>query len=131
MSPTKRKTLASTLVLSIGLPLGATARAAEAPACYRLCLLKVMDRFLASMAAGRRGYLPLTPDAEVRENTRPVPLDETTRKRARSVRSVMSFADPVTGNVVSRAGVELDGGKAGYTPPGSRWPAAGASATSR
>jgi hypothetical protein len=114
VSPAKRKTLASTLVLSIGLAAGATARAEEAPACDRPCLLEVMDGFRASMTAGRTGSVPLAPDAEVRENTKPVTLDETAWKRVKAVRSVMSFADPVTGNVVSRAGVELADGKPGY-----------------
>jgi hypothetical protein len=74
----------------------------------------MMDSFRASMAAGQPGSVPLAPDAEVRENTKLVSLDETAWKHVRSVRSVVSFADPVTGNVVSRAGVELSDGKPGY-----------------
>jgi hypothetical protein len=114
MSSTKRKTLASTVVLSIELAAGATAGAAGAPASDRLCLLKVMDGFRASMTAGRPGSVPLAPDAEVRENTRLVALDQTAWKRVKAVRSSMTFADPVTGNAVSRSGVELDDGKPGY-----------------
>jgi hypothetical protein len=104
----------SALVLSIGLSAGATASETGAPACDGPCLLTVMDGFRASMTAGQPGSVPLTPDAEVRENAKPVTLDETAWKRVKSVRSLMSFADPVTGNVVSRAGVEIDDGKPGY-----------------
>ena len=37
-----------------------------------------------------------------------------TWRKVKSVRSILTFADVVTGNVVSRAGVELLDGKAGY-----------------
>ena len=107
---------ASSLALVVGIILsdGATGRAWSAPACGHACLLKVMDGFRASMTAGQPGSVPLAPDAEVRENAHPVMLAGTAWKRVKSVRSVMTFADPVTGNVVSRAGVELDDGKPGY-----------------
>jgi hypothetical protein len=104
----------SALVLSIGLSAGATASETGAPACDGPCLLTVMDGFRASMTAGESGSVPLAPDAEVRENTRLVSLGETAWKRVKAVRSTMTFADPVTGNVVSRAGVELDDGRPGY-----------------
>jgi hypothetical protein len=109
-----RCTLASTLVLSVGLSARATARAAEAPSCDRPCLERVMEGFHASMVASRAASVPLAPLAEVRENARLVALDQTAWKDVRSVRSAMTFADPITGNVVSRSGVELDDGTPGY-----------------
>lgn len=114
MSPVRRCTLASTLVLLVGLSARATARAGEAPSCDRPCLVRVMEGFQASMVAGRAASVPLAPLAEVRENTRLVALDQTAWKDVRSVRSAMTFADPIAGNVVSRSGVELDDGRPGY-----------------
>jgi hypothetical protein len=115
VSRPRRSRLASTLILAVGLAAdGGTASAAGATPCDRACLLKVMEAFRASMTAGQSGSVPLAPDAEVRENTKLVTLGETAWTRVKSVRSAMSFADPTTGNVVSRAGVELGDGKPGY-----------------
>jgi hypothetical protein len=86
---------------------------AAAAACSRECLLSVMDRFVATLRTGRAAAL-LTADAEVRENTRLLRPEDTSWKTVTAVRSVMTFADPVTGNVVSRAGVELREGRVGY-----------------
>jgi hypothetical protein len=106
----------ASLTLAVGITLAgvAPARGAEPGACDQACLSKVMDRFLAAMVAGEPGSVPLASDAEVRENTRPVPLEGSAWKRVRAVRSVLTFADPVTGNVLSRAGVELGDGQPGY-----------------
>ena len=61
-----------------------------------------------------RGLVPLAERAEVRQNAMVVPLDATAWREVKTVRSIMTFADPITGNVVSRAGVELASGKPGY-----------------
>lgn len=84
------------------------------PACDRACLLAAMDRFLDAVVAGRFTAVPLAEAAEVRENTRTVPLARTVWVRVRTIRSRMTFADALTGNVVSRAGVELDDGRPAY-----------------
>lgn len=73
-----------------------------------------MDDFLAAMTAGKPGSVTLTDHAEVRENARVISLAASTWTAVRTIRAVVIFADPVTGNVVSRAGVELADGKAGY-----------------
>jgi len=85
-----------------------------APSCDNECLSKVMSDFVKAMSTGASSSVPLTEYAEVRENGKVVSLAETSWKEVRSIRSVMTFGDPVTGNVVSRAGVELAGGKPGY-----------------
>jgi hypothetical protein len=73
-----------------------------------------MTDFVSAMTAGKPGAVPLAGLAEIRENTKVVSLDATTWKQVKAVRSIMTFADPTTGNVVSRAGVELADGKPGY-----------------
>lgn len=73
-----------------------------------------MSDFLKAMATGAAGTVPLAESAEVRENARLVPLAGTVWKAVKAIRSVVTFADPMTGNVVSRAGVELASGKPGY-----------------
>jgi len=96
---------------------GMTGAAAAQPtpsSCDRACLSAVMADFRKAMIAGSPGTVPLADHAEVRENTRLVPIDATTWKAVKAIRSEMTFADPVTGNVVSRAGVELADGKPAY-----------------
>jgi hypothetical protein len=89
-------------------------RATEPSACGQECLLERMAKFLDAARTGRLETLPLAEDAEVRENARLIRLEESAWKKVRAVRSSMVFADPVTGNVVSRAGVELEDGRPGY-----------------
>jgi hypothetical protein len=90
--------------------------AAQAPAgsCDQACLTKIMSAFVDAMTAGRPASVPLAEDAEIRENARVVPLDATAWRQVKAVRSIMTFADAATANVVSRAGVELADGKPGY-----------------
>ena len=116
------RTFASPFALLLVLVLGAlsTQRAAAQPspppaaACDQACLSKAMRDFLSVMTAGRPGAVRLAEYAEVRENAKVVTLDATAWKSVKRVRSSMTFADPVTGNVVSRAGVELADGKPAY-----------------
>ena len=119
---TSRRTTTSAIVVVLIAVLGAvssgqrTVPAAPAPGtgCDQACLSKVMTDFLSAMTAGKPGAVPLAELAEIRENTKVVPLDATTWKQVKAVRSVITFSDPVTGNVMSRAGVELADGKPGY-----------------
>jgi hypothetical protein len=90
-----------------------TAQARVAP-CDQACLTKVMDDFVRAMTTGTPASVPLAQDAEVRENAQTVRLDAAVWRNVKAVRSIMTFADPVTGNVVSRAGVELPDGKPAY-----------------
>jgi len=85
-----------------------------APSCDNACLANSMSEFLKAMTAGAPNAVPLAEYAEIRENAKAVALSECAWKGVKSIRSVMTFADPVTGNVVSRAGVELASGKPGY-----------------
>lgn len=116
-----KSTIALPFVVLLALALGALSsqRAAAQPsqssvACDQECLSKVMKDFLSAMTTGTPGTVPLADQAEVRENAKIVTLEATAWKQVKAVRSTMTLADPVTGNVVSRAGVELADGKPGY-----------------
>jgi hypothetical protein len=105
------------VVLIVGMPIGlggAQRATAAVPNCDRQCLLSVMDDFVKAMTAGRPGSIPLVEHPEVRENASVTTLGETTWPRVKAVRSILTFADPLTGNVVSRAGVELAAATPGY-----------------
>jgi len=86
----------------------------HAPSFDGAYLSKAMSDFLHAMTSGMPGSVSITENAEIRENGKLVSLRDTVWRNVRTIRSVMTFADPVTGNVVSRAGVELPGGKPGY-----------------
>jgi hypothetical protein len=73
-----------------------------------------MADFLKAMTTGRSADVPVAADAEIRENGAVVALSAATWKDVTAVRSVITFADAVSGNVVSRAGVEIAEGKPGY-----------------
>jgi hypothetical protein len=93
----------------------ASAQTAQPPTpCDHVCLSKAMSDFVSAMTTGRTGSIPLADAAEIRENTRIIDIGSTAWQKVRTVRSVITFADALTGNVVSRAGVELPDGKAGY-----------------
>ncbi len=101
-------------LLSTMTPQRAGAQAAPETTCDSACLSKTMSEFLKAMTTGAPGPVPLAEAAEIRENGKVTPLGATVWKQVRAIRSVMTFADPVTGNVVSRAGVEFGEGKPGY-----------------
>ena len=108
--------LASVLFASLVLVPGRSAAQPGPPAqakCDQACLTGVMDDFVRSMTAARTTP-PLTDSAEIRENAALVRLEQTTWTRVKAVRSILTFADELTGNVVSRAGVELSDGKPAY-----------------
>ena len=116
-----KSTIALPFVVLLALALGALSsqRSAAQPspssvACDQECLSKIMTDFLSAMTTGKPGTVPLADQAEVRENTKVNTLDASTWRQVKAVRSTMIFGDPVTGNVVSRAGVVLADGKPGY-----------------
>jgi hypothetical protein len=120
MNPSTRPAASALVLLLLGVGNASSERPPTQPApspvvaCDQACLSKVMTDFVSAMTAGKPGAVPLAGLAEIRENTKVVSLDATTWKQVKAVRSIMTFADPTTGNVVSRAGVELADGKPGY-----------------
>lgn len=73
-----------------------------------------MDHFLDDMVFGNFNTIQLIVYAEVRQNTKSIPLHQSGWKEVEEIRSIMSFSDPTTGNVISRAGVEFHDGRPGY-----------------
>jgi hypothetical protein len=104
------------LVLTSAFSSPVAAQSVQSPAveCERACLERVMNDFIKAMTTGKTASVPLGQEAEIRENANLVTLEATAWKQVKAIRSIMTFADPVTGNVVSRAGVELSDGKPGY-----------------
>jgi hypothetical protein len=80
--------------------------------CSQQCLLAAIASFKADALAKRP--VALAPNAEVRENMIVTTVAATAWKDVKAVKSSVAFADAVSGNVVSRDGVELADGKAGY-----------------
>ncbi len=80
--------------------------------CSQACLANVMTEFKASVLA--KGLVRLTGTAEVRENMEVTTVEKSAWKDVKAVKSSAVFSDAVTGNVVSRDGVEMSDGKAAY-----------------
>ena len=84
----------------------------QAEPCSQACLARFMADFKASVLAKKT--VPLARDAEVRENMEVTTVEKAAWKDVKSVKSSAVFSDAVTGNVVSRDGVEMNDGKAAY-----------------
>jgi hypothetical protein len=80
--------------------------------CSQACLAKVMADFKASVLAKK--LVELAEGAEVRENMEVTTVDKAAWKDVKAVKSSAAFSDAVTGNVVSRDGVEMSDGKPAY-----------------
>jgi hypothetical protein len=91
---------------------GAPAQGGQAPSCSQECLLKTLAGFKADLLAGKP--VTLAPKAEVRENMEVTTVETSAWRNVKAIRSSAMFADAVTGNVVSRDGVELNDGKPAY-----------------
>lgn len=80
--------------------------------CSQSCLAQLLGEFKRRMLA--REPVALAENAEVRENMEITTLERSAWKDVTAIRSTAAFADAVTGNIVSRDGVELIDGKPGY-----------------
>jgi Carboxylesterase family len=94
-------------LLSGAAPSVATAQGA----CNAACLNKAMDQFLDSMIQDRPGSVAVAANAIVRENTAPVKLGDGVWNVAKAVKGRQDFPDPVSQNIWSFVGVELDSGE--------------------
>ena len=90
----------------------AEARGEKNASCSRACLVKTMADFKASVLANTP--VKLADHAEVRENMVITTIESTAWKDVKAIKSTAVFTDPVTGNVVSRDGVEMTDGKPAY-----------------
>src|ERR1700722_1169587 len=93
------------------LPNAPRASAKSAP-CDRGCLLNLMNQYLDHEVAHNVSSLPVSPTANVRENTAPVKLNEGAWAKVTSIKSKQLFADPMTGQVFFWGAVEMEGGLA-------------------
>jgi hypothetical protein len=84
----------------------------ETKSCSQACLAQILGEFKRSMLA--KEPVALAENAEVRENMEITTVERSAWKDVIAIRSTAAFADAVTGNVVSRDGVELIDGKPGY-----------------
>ncbi len=84
----------------------------NAQACSQACLADVMADFKLSVLAKKP--VQLADNAEVRENMELTTVERSAWKDVKAIKSSMVFSDTVTGNVISRDGVELLDGKPGY-----------------
>lgn len=112
--PTIAAWLASLVCLALSSVAAAQPVVTTTPSCDDACLTTVMADFVAAVTHGKPGSVSVAEHAEIRENTTVVALGQTTWQRVKALKSIMTFADPSTGNVVSRAGVELADGTPGY-----------------
>jgi hypothetical protein len=86
--------------------------ASKGQPCSQECLTKTMAAFKADVFAKRP--VALAPNAEVRENMEATTVEKSAWKDVKAIKSSAMFADAVTGNVVSRDGVEMNDGKPAY-----------------
>jgi len=82
--------------------------------CDRACLLDTGRAFVTKALAGDLESISLSSDAEVRENAHALRLTESAWSKVKVVRDQMMFVDPITGNILVRAGVELNAGTPAY-----------------
>src|SRR3954452_23936696 len=99
--------MAAILVLSFG-------RSAVAATCDRACLLQQAAQFNSNMLAHTTGKIPLADGAEIRENTKAIPLDASKWSTLKQIRSEGVYTDPVLGNVIEHVAAETDAGKIVY-----------------
>jgi hypothetical protein len=81
-------------------------------ACERECLLGFMNRYLEAGATHNPSAIPVSLNANIRENTVPVELGKDTWTKITAVKSKQLFADAMTGQVFFWGAVEMDGGTA-------------------
>ena len=104
--------LLTALVIGFVVLMPRAARGQNVDTCSQECLLKTIADFKSHAVAKRP--VALAPNAEIRENMEITTVDKSAWHDVKAVRSSAAFADAVTGNVVSRDGVELADGTAGY-----------------
>ena len=105
------RSLGFVIVAGIAMSLG---QAAMAATCDRACLLQYAETFNRDILAHTPGKLPLAPEVQIRENTKPIALDASRWTSVKQIRSRGVYADPVLGNVIEHVAAEEDGGKIVY-----------------
>jgi hypothetical protein len=102
-----RLAVVATALLALG-------RMAVASTCDRACLLDQAKQFNANMLAHTTAKIPLAPDAQIRENTKPITLAESKWLNVKVIRSEGVYADAIKGNVIEHVAAETASGQAVY-----------------
>src|ERR1700722_9597096 len=95
-------------VTSIGLLLAFACTAQAQSRCDAACLSVTMNDYLAKTTGHRASEIRVSRDALIYFNTHAGRLDENPLGRARTIISAQIFADPESGNVMARTGLELE-----------------------
>jgi hypothetical protein len=101
-------------VTSIGLLLAFACTAQAQSRCDAACLSVTMNDYLAKTTGHRASEIRVSRDALIYFNTHAGRLDENPLGRARTIISAQIFADPESGNVMARTGLELEDRKIAY-----------------
>ena len=91
----------------------ASSRLAAAP-CDRACLLQHAKQFNANMLAHTPTKIPLSPNSQVRENTRAIALADSRWLSVTRTLSEGVYADAIKGNVIEHVAAENAAGKTVY-----------------
>ena len=110
----KRLLFCSAVVGTLTFAAGPVGAQATKTACDRACLNGVMDGYVKAMAAHTPAAVPLATGAIIRENTKAIALDASAWQTIAAIKSITNFADPQTGNIVSRVAAETKDGKLAY-----------------
>ncbi len=86
----------------------------NAQSCDDTCLTEHMDNFINAMLEQSYRSIPLSSHAEIRENGPEIALYDSAWNAVQELKSRLTFTDSLTGNVLSRVGVELSDGHPGY-----------------
>jgi hypothetical protein len=81
-------------------------------ACDRECLLGFMDQYLEASTTHNPSAIPVSPNANIRENTVLVELGKDAWTKITAVNSKQLFADAMTGQVFFWGAVQMDGAPA-------------------
>lgn len=94
--------------------LPALAQSGAPATCDTHCLTAAMDDYLAKVISRRTSEIKIAPNALIYYNTHVGALEQNPLRRVKAIQGKQLFADPVTGNVVARTGLELEDGKIAY-----------------
>jgi len=104
--------LSSCIVIKMGLfTLGALA---STQMCNRDCLLEQAKQFNANMLAHTTEKIPLSPEVQIRENTKLIALAASKWSGVKKILSEGVYADPIKGNVIEHVAAETNNGKNVY-----------------
>ncbi len=111
IEPTATKRARYALLITLGIALSHLASAAP---CDRTCLLEQAKQFDANMLAHTASQIPLSPDAQIRENTKAITLADSRWNGVTKILSEGIYADPILGNVIEHVAGQMADGKPVY-----------------